>query len=270
MVLVREVGDDRPVPSTGPRSGERGVRGELYRGVCGRGPSTGPRSGERGVLRSGVRIRGADVPSTGPRSGERGVLASQHWVHSVIFLQRGRAPESAEWPRPTPGWSSSRAFNGAALRRARSARGDMVNGSVAALQRGRAPESAECSILSMALADLGILQRGRAPESAECWRQRRLCDPAAAFNGAALRRARSGRRRRPAQQAQRAPSTGPRSGERGVSDFTTQIITAANLQRGRAPESAEWPGTAAHAGGRLSPSTGPRSGERGVQRCPRR
>ncbi len=63
----------------------------------------------------------ATPASTGPRSGERGVTlwdspAGQPW----LMLQRGRAPESAEW-------------NGAPVEHA----------STSTLQRGRAPESAE-------------------------------------------------------------------------------------------------------------------------------
>ncbi len=84
------------------------------------------------------------------------------------------------------------------------------------------------------------------------------------FNGAALRRARSGfekswrKSRRNMLQRGRAPesaewrlplrlsaplsraSTGPRSGERGVSPKKPFSSDDSKLQRGRAPESAEW------------------------------
>ncbi len=108
--------------------------------------STGPRSGERGVTRresarrltktrfNGAALRRArsvdstnklsftaQLASTGPRSGERGVVRA----HVILCfraeqLQRGRAPESAEWP----------IWRGGSL-------------GEALLQRGRAPESAE-------------------------------------------------------------------------------------------------------------------------------
>ncbi len=131
-------------------------------------------------------------------------------------LQRGRAPESAEWSVTRSRPKSKRS-----------------------LQRGRAPESAECLATKKAQdaidkASTGprsgergvrsasadstasvVLQRGRAPESAEWASMKWRPASCRSFNGAALRRARS---------------VGKKGGASGVG----------KLQRGRAPESAEW------------------------------
>ena len=172
---------------------------------------------------------------------------SAEWAKNVgkaiatNLLQRGRAPESAEWMAPAwrTGWSP-------------------------VLQRGRAPESAECAKEGIVVLAADGLQRGRAPESAECVYENGVGEVTLSFNGAALRRARSGgggglgerraqrfngaalRRARSGDVAVFgvAPldaSTGPRSGERGVTvEHVGACVTLVALQRGRAPESAEW------------------------------
>ena len=85
-------------------------------------------------------------------------------------------------------------FNGAALRRARSGlEFDASKDGAEILQRGRAPESAEWKAKAALEGISKSLQRGRAPESAECRRSRRVWGMGTGpFNGAALRRARSG------------------------------------------------------------------------------
>ena len=169
-------------------------------------------------------------------------------LFSMPSLQRGRAPESAEWSGVVPFDVSNKT-----------------------LQRGRAPESAECRFCSVGsvsfcgrfngaalrrarsaasrklkVSSSSELQRGRAPESAEWESYIDLTSGEEGFNGAALRRARSGLRAR------------------------LHPPIPAKLQRGRAPESAEWHRRRARLRPREAASTGPRSGERGVGDRPRR
>ena len=130
-------------------------------------------------------------------------------------------------------------FNGAALRRARSAPcwivWDKLNGA------STGPRSGErgVGILANPTAAMLLLQRGRAPESAECDALHGEHRTRFGFNGAALRRARSGPQLVALPSLRRA-STGPRSGERGVTLVKALVYFMDQLQRGRAPESAEW------------------------------
>ena len=77
-----------------PESAEWG--GQVQSQLRDANPSTGPRSGERGVAAHLALMAGPGIPSTGPRSGERGVSEISFHNYQQYNLQRGRAPESAE------------------------------------------------------------------------------------------------------------------------------------------------------------------------------
>ena len=157
-------------------------------------------------------------------------------------------------------------FNGAALRRARSATAPQTHIAMPVpLQRGRAPESAECEPPAQPTdgpdtastgprsgergvepkaagsATLTKLQRGRAPESAEC----RTSAPVHSRNKWL--------------QRGRAPESAEWRRERSDRSNHHRL-----LQRGRAPESAECSPSSFATSRQWVASTGPRSGERGV------
>ncbi len=232
--------------STGPRSGERGVYddGDVVHGLS--VASTGPRSGERGVTDSISNTEALSLASTGPRSGERGVPAAAATSGERGLLQRGRAPESAEWAHGR-GFldANSGRFNGAALRRARSGE-----------RRGLCSGSETCF-------NGAALRRARSAPARSAGNK-----PSRSFNGAALRRARSETCGLQELALEQEASTGPRSGERGVHLLHARTLRNVSLQRGRAPESAEWCRSRNWAICANKASTGPRSGERGVaNRC---
>ena len=184
-----------------------------------------------------------------------------------IWLQRGRAPKSAEcdafWKqRPISG-----SFNGAALRRARSVcHRDLAVSLPEAASTGPRSEERGVGVADGSGTFAGVLlQRGRAPKSAECAMVSTSRVFASSFNGAALRRARSEERRIPharsvdgfngaaLRRARSAKATSPlvppppsfngaalrraRSGRKRAPRAHRGIW----LQRGRAPKSAEWP-----------------------------
>ena len=227
--------------STGPRSGERGVFSLYY--FCGLRltASTGPRSGERGVTLCDIAQSSHRPASTGPRSGERGVAAFRREIKEVASASTG--PRSGE--RGVAVFKESKAFKARASTGPRSGERGVARRARRQrvrcwLQRGRAPESAEWNQLDVSRFPDSRLQRGRAPESAEWWTGTFQRRGSACFNGAALRRARSASRippwfRRP-HRFNGAALRRARSG--GVQ--SKPVGTLRTLQRGRAPESAEW------------------------------
>ncbi len=159
------------------------------------------------------------------------------------WLQRGRAPKSAESGAGTPMRSQN-------LR----------------LQRGRAPKSAESRTSATRWLRENLLQRGRAPKSAESMPPTTLQPPIPLASTGPRSEERGVKwtatrcRTRDTLQRGRAPksaestptltagsrwagaSTGPRSEERGVAASPAPTCAASSsLQRGRAPKSAESP-----------------------------
>ena len=125
-------------------------------------------------------------------------------------LRRARSAASRRKPASAAG-----GFNGAALRRARSEDISKLRGMPVMASTG--PRSEERGVAGVATyqARSSVLQRGRAPKSAECLRRQgwhRLLHLA---------------------------STGPRSEERGVFAAIWVARSSWLLQRGRAPKSAE-------------------------------
>ena len=156
--------------STGPRSGERGVRNQDSRCHRRRGRFNGAalrraRSDAGSRLPQGV----AGFASTGPRSGERGVTARR---------RRRR------WRK---------CFNGAALRRARSAACNAPTVRTRGASTG--PRSGERGVRAVACRSCRNRRASTGPRSGERGvgnAVRAYCLGCICFNGAALRRARSG------------------------------------------------------------------------------
>ena len=204
--------------------------------------------------------------STGPRSGERGVNNEVEACRPLEWLQRGRAPESAESARghrprgqgqpastgPRSGErgvkpvvdrrrAKTKRFNGAALRRARSrVRGDL--GAGRGLGASTGPRSGERGV---------VPPRHRAHR-----RHPASTGPRSGERGVAREVA--------ADAARLDASTGPRSGERGVRQDEAEVVGGGLASTGpRSGERGVIDDGVAKAVGAIA-STGPRSGERGV------